>query len=282
MSLNSSLITLRGALINLRNAWFTSQPLRYFIFGCIALISLALIMKGCGMTMSSENTYIIAQDSRWKSLNYMGKERNLTAFNTELLADIARKEGFRVRVSITPAPDLLKELEKGTVQGIIATIQPSSIYENRFIFSNPILLTGPVLIIRSAAPIKGWNEMGRKIIGVQPHSAALLGLEKDPTIQVHLYDDILAALSDLNERKIDGVIYPAFAAHVYTSTFYPKDLKIVTRPLNDEGLRLIALKNKEGEQLINQFNKGLEELKQSGSFKKLIEQWGLTDVESSQ
>ena len=260
--------------------FFSSKRNRYLTIGSIIGICLLLVLKGCNWENVFEKEYYIGQDSRWHNLNLMGKERNFSAFNNDLLAAIARKEKFGIRIVVTPSSELIPNLEKEKLQGALISLQPSYLHEN-LIFSEPYYLTGPVLIIPSTAPIEGWNEKRRKIVGVPAASHTLLSLEQDPTIQIKFYEDIFKALSDLSERKIDGAIFPAIPAYTYVSTFYKNELKIATLPLNDEGVRLAALKSKEGEELIKRFNAGLASLKQSGAFLKMLEQWGLINTEQA-
>lgn len=270
---------------------FASKKNRYIALGCILGLALFFLFRGCSLSETLEKEYTIGQDSRWRGTNLMGNERNLSAFNNDLLAAIAKQGKFRIRFIVTPTTELLPNLEQGKLQAILTTLQPSYLHENRLIFSDPYFLTGPVLIIPATAPIEGWNEKAKKIVGILPNSPVFLNLEqdpsiqlklfleKDPSIQIQLYDDTLKALSDLSARRIDGALIPAIPAYTYVRTFYKNELKVVTLPLSEEGVRLVALKNEEGELLIKHFNEGLAALKQNGTYKKMLEQWGLIDVE---
>jgi polar amino acid transport system substrate-binding protein len=244
---------------------------------CILGLSLFFLLNSCGK--SSEKKYLIGEDIRWPNLNLLGKERNLTAFNHDLLNKIANLEKFRVNIIPTQTPNLMSDLEQGKIQGILTILEPSYANENLFVFSDPYFLTGPVLIIPSSAPIEGWNEKARKIVGIETNSHALFELEREPSIQIKLYDDIFRALADLSERRIDGVIIPVIPAVTYVTTFYKKDLKIVTPPLTNEGIRLAALKNEEGKWLVERFNAGLSTLKQNGTLAQMLLKWGLIDIE---
>ena len=126
---------------------FHSKAARYSIFGLILIAVLLFLFRSCASNMMGEKSYIIGQDPRWLNLNFMGKERNLTAFNNELLREIGQKEGFHVRLMTTLASDYRKDLESGKVQGFLTSQPP--MHENELVFSNPILLLGPVLIMRS-------------------------------------------------------------------------------------------------------------------------------------
>ena len=76
-----------------------------------------------------ETTYHIGQDSRWADLHLMGKERNLSAFNHQLLSAIAKQEKFHFSITLAPAADLVRDLENGKLQGIVTALRSSYLNE---------------------------------------------------------------------------------------------------------------------------------------------------------
>jgi polar amino acid transport system substrate-binding protein len=256
-----------------------SRKTSYFLLVALGICAL-LLLTNCSSYSLMNTVYTIGQDSRWPQIQVMGKERNFTAFSNSLLNAVAKEEHFRIRMVVAPAADLVVDLENKKLQGILTTLQPDSIY-NHLLFSEPYFLLGPVLVISSLAEKKGQNEFAKKIIAVQSNAIHLPNLEKDPSIQIKLYSDILQALADLHDKKIDGAIIPAIPAHIYTSTFYAGELKIATDPLTDEGVRLVTLKNPAGEELIEKFNRGLALLEQNQMYQQLIEEWDLINVKKN-
>jgi polar amino acid transport system substrate-binding protein len=250
---------------------------RYIALGVVLGLCFFYVIRSCSIHTLSESYYTIGQNTRWPELYLMGKEQHLSAFNHELLATIAKQQHIRLRLIVTS--HLMKELEQGKLQGMLTTLQPNYSNANHLLFSDPYFLTGPVLIISAYVSPPELNEKGKKIVGVPSQSPLLSSLEQDPSIQVKIYEDILPALADLSERRIDGAIFPAIPAYTYTQTFYKHELKIATAPLTDEGIRLATLKNEGGESLIKKFNQGLNQLKQNGGYNKMLEHWGLSNVE---
>jgi polar amino acid transport system substrate-binding protein len=256
---------------------FASQRVGNFLL--VFLIGMAFFwLAGCSSGDSNPELHI-GQDSRWPTVNLMGKEPNFNAFNADLLAAIAKQEKLRLHLVSVSAPELLPELEQGRLKGILTNLKSDYTNQNRLLFSDLYFSTGPVLITSLIPARQGRNEMAKKIIGVQSHPPINLELEKDPTIQIKIYDDILKALGDLRAGSIDGAIFAALPAHIYTRTFYRGELKVITGPLNDEGIRFVTLNNEEGQKLIKQFNAGLETLKKNGTYDKLIDRWGLINAE---
>lgn len=251
---------------------------RYIVIGILLGLCLFYLFRSCSVETVPESDYHIGQENRLQGLFLMGKERNLFAFNKDLLTAIAKQEHFHIHFLSNP-PNPMEDLEEGKLQGILTTLQPNSLNERDFLFSHPYFSAGFVLIVPTTSPDGGWNEKRKKIVGISPQSPLLFNFEHDPSIQIKFYDDILPALADLRERRIDGAVFPLIPAYTYVSAFYKDELKIATQPLTDEGLRLITLKNPAGETLIKKFNEGLEKVKQDGTYEEILERWGFINIE---
>ena len=111
-------------------------------------------------------------------------------------------------------------------------------------------------------------------IGTVLGSPEVLLLEKDPTILIHTYDNIPDTLNDLAAGNIQAALIPSLTARAYVNHLYFRKLKIVSKPLTEEALRLITLKGK-SPQLTRKFNKALLDMKKNGDYDKLLSKWDL-------
>lgn len=256
----------------------------YVVLGTIlAIIFLLLLFRGCGSSAAHHRgTYTLARGDRFDNINLMGKDRNLTAFLDELISSIAVAEKMKFLLSVIPSNNLIRHLESQQVDGVFTFMAPTPLLEHSLVFSEPIFLIGPVLVVPENSPYDTWEELKYKIIGINSQSVTLLELEKDSTLQLRLYDNMLSALADLDAHRIDGVILPALQAYIYTGTFYPGRLKVATSSLTNEGLRLVALKNRRGEKLVELFDQGLNRFKESGEYDQLIDRWALVNPEKAE
>lgn len=258
---------------------FFSQKKFWVIGIALAILLLLFMMKSCGRETSSEKAYTIGEDAQWRTINIMGKQREFAAFTKNLLTALGKEQQIQFKVAFIPHLDLIDSLEDEDVVGILTDLEPNSFNEQHMLFSQPFFLIGPVLIVPASWPSNGWNEKGHKIIGIESDQANSLDIEHDPSTEIRLYRDILKALSDLNAGTIDAAVFSVIPASFYIQSFYSKELKIVTVPLNEDGLRLVTLKKPKGQELIDAFNKGLEQLKENGVYDALIEKWGLVNPE---
>ena len=270
---------LETSITHIKSKLLASPRLLKWMGSAFAILIVFFLVRGRTTSNDMGNSYIIGQDERWTTIDVMNKERELAAFNIELLTAIAQEEKMRLTLKPTAGNLLQGRLLNHELDGITSNLEPTMMNQITYLFSEPYFPTGPVLIISAKEKLKGWNENADKIVAVQAKSPAILNLEQDPTIRIRLYDNILRALADLDDQKIDGAVFPALPAYVYTNTFYEGKLKVATAPLNNEGLRLVTLKNEKGEELIKSFNQGLQKIKENGIYQDLLTEWGFINFE---
>ncbi len=217
-------------------------------------------------------------DQSWYPLLLDGKENNLTAFSTELLQEIGKKEEIAFSKAAVGWDVLMEGLKKGEYIAILFSMPPYNFNQQTFDFSDLYLKTGPVLVVPTSFNYTSLDDMAGKEIAVMPDSTGTLILEKYPGILIRNYDSIAKALNDVNAGKIDGALIDVLMASSYCQDLYQGKLRIVTKPLNDFGLRLITLHNRAPE-LIKAFNNGLEKLKSSKEYDKLMKKWGFSPLE---
>ncbi len=245
------------------------------------VISLMLIILslyffiGCSINHLQEYSFTIGQEVDWKKLSLSGKEKNFSAFNQELLRKVEIQEDLHFK--LIPTHQGIEDLRENKLQALLTSVQPSFIYKD-LLFSDPYFLFGPVLIVQQHPK----NEHGKNIIGLPENSPLLMTLEKDSRIETKIFDDILSAFSELRKGHIDGAIFPAIPAYIYTETFYKHELKVASPPLTNQGIHLVVLNNKQGEALITKFNEALKKLMQNGDYQKMLANWDLIDVNASQ
>lgn len=258
----------------IKKLFSTKKNWIFLLFLLVTILSL-LIFKNHTSGDFFEKDYRIGIDPRWLRTGLQGKERNFSAFSGDIFARIGQQEGLQFHLVSDTMENLERDLQTKKIDGLLTTQKPNAISLNSFTFSTLFYATGPVLIIPLKSNFVEWNQNPYKIIGTEAKSNLIGEIEKDPSTHIRRYEDILEALADLKEGRIDGAIFPTIPAHIYVSTFYSTELKIASLPLNTEGIRLMALKDQDGFFLIEKFNQGLEKLKEEKFYQKLLKRWSL-------
>lgn len=228
---------------------------------------------------SAPSVYSIGMDTVWYPLNLYGKEASVTAFSQELLFAIARDQKIKVEV-IRTGPKRLKDLlDDWEVDGILTSVIPDVKTEAQYYFSEPYYKFGAVFILKKSMDYKAFGELPHKRIAVKRGSSIMYQLKIDQNTTLSSYDSLLMAFEDLVQGKFDAIVVDQLPIFLYFGSLYRDKLRIATPPLTSEGLRLMTIQESYTEELIEKFNAGLQNLKDSGAYNRLIERWELFNAE---
>lgn len=221
-----------------------------------------------------KTVYRIGIDPSFFPLELLGKDYNVYAFTDELLKKIGKKENIEfVRVTMS-WDNVVDGLKNGLYQGILSGLPINLITKDEFSFSDRMINTGPVLIVRQKEKVKTWKDLKGKSVAVEMHTPAARLVESYPDILIRFYDSLPETLSKVEFGHYDGVMVPNLAAVSYIEDLYNGQLKIVLGPFGNEGLRLVTMKDQEPE-LIYRFNRGLDKLQSGSGFAELLAKWDL-------
>lgn len=268
-------------------SWKTLFSHRKGRIGLVAVLILVVLFfslfRSCSRTPHplKKNVYYVARDSSVAPLQLMGKETSMRAFSDDLIYAIASAVDLQVIIMTVGIDNLLTGLDEGDYDAIFTALSPNAINEEKYFFSNPYYLLGPVLIVRKTEDVTSLEQMEGKIIGILTGASAVFNVDRYPSILIVTYDNPSAAFDALINDKIDGIVLDAWSAYTYIKGFYGDRLKIASGPLTNFGLRLVARNEADEAPLIQGFNKGLDILKANGTYKALVTKWGLFDIEMS-
>ncbi len=242
----------------------------------IYLFSTLFFLAGCGTQLPHSN-YRIALDPTWQPLNVKGKEANIQGFTIDLIETIFETEREKISVYQTDASNLLGDLKARSCEAICSTLHPQLFHKHLYCFSDPYLITAPILVVPveldSCSP-DYWKE---KTIGISKSSDRYLTFTKYPNAFIRLYRSPQQLLTATAKGELDGCIIDLFTASDYLQNFFKKQLKIGSSPLNNEGIRLVSLKNKKHD-FLKAFDKGIVQLKQNGKYEQLKKKWSIPSL----
>ncbi|MCH9609720.1 MAG: Lysine/arginine/ornithine-binding periplasmic protein [Chlamydiales bacterium] len=240
----------------------------------IALILLLSFLGGCSSEPSTDKQYAIGRDPTWFPVNFKLQTGNVNAFSNSLVGSISRLEQTPMFIFDTNWITLFQGLEEEEYDAVFTPLPVNQENQDRFTFSDPFLLIGPVLVVPETSKVTMLSQLRDKRIGINQYDDTILIVQKFPAVSIKLYQNMPLALEELAAGRLDGVLINTLQAHALVPNLYPGILKIVTPPLSDKGLRLVTLKGKH-EKLIEHFNLGLEKMRASGQYGELREKFAL-------
>lgn len=257
----------------------------YWLLIIFGILGLYFVFKGqSNHHMQRKNIYLLGRDSSWYPLDLQGKNNNLTAFTNDLFDAVTKETGIRFQWVDTGPGSLVTGLDNKLYDGILSPMIPNAFNIDQYNFSDPIFRLGAVVIVKDDSKIKSFSELKGLTMGFKANSSMIYNAIDQTGSNVHdliliPYPNHAKALEALIKHQVDSVIMDAVSAYNAVDTFYKGQIKIISTPLTQEGLRLITLNDPIEEELITKFNESLKVLKSNGTFKNLVEKWGLLDPE---
>lgn len=231
------------------------------------------LLTSCGSF--SEKPYRIGIDPYWYPINFSSKEGDVNAFINELLQMIAYSEGVVFERVQANWDSIYSELERGQYQGIISSLSPNTFKRELFSFSDPILMTGPVLVMRQDESQTSLADFSGRTILILDGSSDIQILQQYPEIIVRTTTSIPMALNQVSEEAANGALVASVFAKSFVNDQYADTLKIQGEPLTNNGLRLITMRDEaQDRKLLKIFSNGLKKL-QGKKLDALKEKWGL-------
>jgi polar amino acid transport system substrate-binding protein len=239
-----------------------------FFTTCFALLA------ACGSDHRN-GSYTIAYDPAWFGTELLGQQNNVTGFSRDLLKEIGKLEKIKLSFLAMSWDTLIPNLKSKQYDAILSSLYPYLFNQTYFEFSAPYLPTGPVLVLPSNSNVMSIADLSGAEIAVLPDIVGAIYLEKNSEILIRNYDSIPDALNDIIAGTIQGAVVDILIASAYCNNIYHGSLKVVGPPMNDTGMRLIALEQTPPIGLIKAFDDGLVKLKKNGTYHKLLEKWTL-------
>lgn len=254
----------------------SSKKLRIAFFVVLGLLLLMFMTRNCsGSRIEHTHVYKIARTKIYPPIDLAGKEANLQAFLNDLLLGIAHEEKFKFSLVTLNYGDLFQSLEDGSYDAILTTVSINKLIKDLYSISDPIYVGGPVLVVMSDSNVTQSEELKTLSIGINKSSPHIFQINQKYGIRVIPYENTIAAIEEMEKGNISGVIMDAPLAYAFTQGIYKDRIKVVSRPLTDEAIRLIALNFPLGKNLVESFDVGLDKFLKDGTYQNLIQKWEL-------
>lgn len=218
--------------------------------------------------------YIIAQDPSWNSIDLFNKEINISAYASAIFVQIQESEDIPMTLISVDSITLLSGLDQNLYDGALSNLSPLLTTESKYDFSPPFLLLGPVLITRMNSREESLEEMSGRRVGVYAIDSSIFIAQRYPALFIQKFTSIPDALAALATGNIDALLIPILAAQKFIPALYPNTLKIASKPLNDEGLRLLTLRG-QAPNLQNIFSRNLRAMRRNGTLKRLQKEFNV-------
>ncbi|HEX8752563.1 MAG TPA: basic amino acid ABC transporter substrate-binding protein [Solirubrobacterales bacterium] len=254
-----------------------SKTLRTALFAVLA-VGVVSLLAACGGGGSSSGggggegggeKLTVGSDIPYPPFE-QGKPGNYTGFDVELVEAIAEKIGRTAEFQDTSFETIFRDVGQGKFEMVAsaATITPER--EKEVAFSDPYYLSEQAIVVKEGSEIKGLSDLEGKVVAAQQGTTGLaLGKEKANASELRPFPEGPDAINALKAGTVEAVIIDAPVAQ--NAIEEEGGIEIAEKvPTEEEYGFALAKSNTE---LLEEVNKGLEEVISDGTYTKIYEKW---------
>ncbi len=213
---------------------------------------------------------VVGIDATFAPMEYKDDNGDYVGFDVDLVKNIADELGANVQFENIAWDNIFDDLEAGKIDMIASSVSITDERTERFIFSQPYINAGQVVVTASGSAITKPEDMSAKKVGVQRGTTNESEAAKYTTDDLIIrYDDFQLAAQDLVDGKVDAILSDLPGAKGIISE-HP-ELKISSDPFTNDFYGVTF--KKDNTELRDAVDKALDSLRQKGVLNSLKEQW---------
>lgn len=208
----------------------------------------------------------------YESHQLVNGEDKIVGFDVDIAQAIADGLGVKLRIEDMKFDGLIAALQSGKIDMIVAGMTPTPERAKSVDFSDLYYNGKQVLVVKKDNnTIKSVSDLKGKKLDAQLGTTSEKAARSIKGATVIPIDKVSTEVMEVKTGKVDGMVVEQTVAAAYLKE--NPDLKMVEIPeLKSEEGAAIAVK-KGDKVLLNEINKILKQLKDSGEYDKLIDKW---------
>ncbi len=221
---------------------------------------------------TEKEVLVMGTNADFPPFEFIDDDNEIVGFDIDLANEIADILDMELEIENMDFDGLVSAVATGKVDIAVAAM---TIREDRLEtvnFSEPYFDAGQVIVVRDDYDeIAGEDDLLDKNIAAQLGTTGQFALEdlEVPDDQVTLFPKVTEVFMELTQGKVDAVVIDEPVALRYIEQ--QEGLKLVGDKFTDEVFGIAVAK--ENTELLDQINEALEEIKESGKYDELLEEW---------
>ena len=231
----------------------------------------------CGETADNGKVYKIVSDNAFPPFEYLDAETNkYVGVDMDILAAIAADQGFEYTMENVGFDAALGQVQAGQADAVIAgmTIKPER--AEIFDFSEGYFMDGQIMVVAADSDIDSIDDLAGKVVATK---AGTMGLEyAEANKEQYGYTTTMFEGSvEMYQAVAQGSCVACFEDRAVIGTAIKNgdvNLKTVGEVINPAPYGF-AVKKGTYPELIEMFNKGLENIKANGKYDEILAKYGM-------
>ena len=225
--------------------------------------------------------YKISSDSSFAPFVFQNDQIKYTGIDMELIKAIAKDQGFTLEISNPGFDAAVSDVQNGNADGMIAGMTVTDARKATFDFSDPYYTTNSILAVQESSKISSYEDLKGKTVGVKNGTASQTFLEENKSkygYKIKTFSDGASMYDSLNSGSVAAIMddEPVIKYAI-------KQGRKFKTPIDGtpSGQIAFAVQKDSNPELIEMFNNGLANLKESGEYQKILDKYLSSDSEES-
>ena len=224
----------------------------------------------------ADGTLSVAVDDTYLPMEFRDDQNNLVGFDVDLAKAIGEDLGVKVDFTTVAWDGIFNGLNAKQYDAIISSTSITPERQEGFNQTNPYVSNGIVIVSRKdATPVKTFEELASKTVGVQLATTADNGAQKlkeqtGTNVQIKQYDGMLDAFAALEGKQIDNVMTDVGVAMYYVAQ-KPELFEVTSEVLTNEPIAVTVRKGEDA--FTEKLNETLKKLQDNGTMTEISMKW---------
>ena len=225
--------------------------------------------------------YKISSDSSFAPFVFQNDQSKYTGIDMELIKAIAKDQGFTLEISNPGFDAAVSDVQNGNADGMIAGMTVTDARKATFDLSDPYYTTNSILAVQESSKISSYEDLKGKTVGVKNGTASQTFLEENKSkygYKIKTFSDGASMYDSLNSGSVAAIMddEPVIKYAIKQGRKFKTPIEGTP-----SGQTAFAVQKDSNPELIEMFNNGLANLKESGEYQKILDKYLSSDSEES-
>ncbi|KAA5805852.1 basic amino acid ABC transporter substrate-binding protein [Thermoanaerobacterium thermosaccharolyticum] len=253
---------------------------KVLIISLSLIVMLSIILSGCSKqsTLSrvkKSGVIVMGTSADFPPFEFHkvvnGKD-TIMGFDVDLANAIAKKLGVKLEIKDMDFTGLIPALQSGQIDMAIAGMNATPDRKKNVDFSDEYYNSEQVLVVKSSSLINNLKDLDGKTVAVQLGTTSDDAAKKIKGIDLKELNRLGDAFLSLENGRVDAILMESTIANAYLKEY--KDMEMLhIKEINEAVPGYSVAVAKGNQDLVNQINSVIKELKDSGEYDKMLNKW---------
>lgn len=221
-------------------------------------------------------TYTVITQPDFVPFVFRGEDGKVTGFDMEVIQAIADNQGFSINVITLPQDTLIDNVMSGKYDILASSLSITEERKEKIAFSNPYFESRQTMLLSGNVPkVSSFKELEKYKIGVKENTTSdkLLKEVFPGSKNIKYVDTLFIGVRSVISGNLDGVISDSGVVQHYKQQNKDANIHLfadLNYPVEHYGF---AVKKDRDDELLQQINTGLAEIKADGRYQKIVDNW---------